>query len=181
MEKNKAIFLDRDGVINDIVLREGKPGSPRKMDEFVLAQGAEKAVRDFKRMGYLTIIFTNQPDIKRGLMKTEDLERMHRFLAEKFPLDEIKTCPHDDEDCCLCRKPKPGMILEAASKWSIDLAKSYVIGDNRKDIEAGKAAGCKTFLIRREYNEDFKNGFDFEIKNLKEAVLKIREEEKKSI
>lgn len=177
--KNKAIFLDRDGVINEVIMRDRKPSSPRKIEEFQLLPNIEGCLKSFKEMGFLNIIFTNQPDISRGLLRIEDLEKMHKIIAKELPVDGIKFCPHDDEDNCNCRKPKPGLIIEAAKKWSIDLKKSYVIGDAWKDIEAGRAAGCRTFLIRRKYNQDLQVGFDFEINNLKETVEIIKNLNKK--
>jgi len=172
--KNKAIFLDRDGIINKVIIRDGKPCSPRKIEEFQLLPNIEECLKIFKEMGFLNIIFTSQPDISRGLLKIEDLKKMHKFIMETLPVDEIKLCPHDDKDNCNCRKPKPGLIIEAAKKWSIDLENSFVIGDTWKDIEAGKAAWCKTILIRRKYNKDFQKDYDFEVNNLKETVEIIK-------
>lgn len=177
--KPKAIFWDKDGVINEVIMREGKPTAPLQLEEFKFLPNIKKYLNQFKKMGFLNIIFTNQPDISRGFLKIEDLEKMHKIIIEELPIDEIKFCPHDDKDNCVCRKPKPGLIFEAAKKWSIDLEKSYVIGDRDKDIKAGKTAGCKTFLIRREYNKDIKENYDFEINNLKEAVKIIKKLNKK--
>ncbi|MGC8851961.1 MAG: HAD-IIIA family hydrolase [Minisyncoccia bacterium] len=108
----------------------------------------------------------------------KELEKMHDFLMRELPVDDIEVCPHDDNDNCFCRKPKPGLILQAAEKLNIDLTKSYVIGDRWKDIEAGRSAGCKTLLIRTEYNKDYRAGYDFEINNLKQAVEIIKKLEK---
>jgi len=180
--KNKAIFLDRDGVVDRVIMREGKPSSPWRFEEFEILPDVKECLEEFKRMGFLNIVFTNQPDISRGFLRIEDLEKMHKVIAERLPVDEIEFCPHDDKDNCSCRKPKPGLILKAAQKWSIDLKRSYVVGDGWKDIGAGKAVGCKTFLIRREYNKDFQTGYDFEITNLKKMVEIIKKlEENKDI
>jgi len=170
----KAIILDRDGIINKIVIRNGKASSPRKLGEFKFLPNIKKYLESFREMGFLNIVFTNQPDISRGLLKREELRKMHKFISEILPIDEIKFCPHDDNDNCSCRKPKPGLILEAAKKWSIDLKKSYVIGDGWKDMAAGKRAGCKTFLMRRKYNKNLQSGFDFGVNNLKEVIKIIR-------
>ena len=172
-KKRKAIFLDRDGVLDKVIMREGKPSSPRKFEEFKLLAGAKECLDEFKKMGFLNIIVTNQPDIKRGLLKIEDLEKMHRLVREKLPVDDIMVCPHDDRDHCSCRKPKPGLIKQAVRKWSVDLKKSYVIGDSWKDMGAGRAAGCSTILIKRKYNEDLKD-YDFKVNSLKEAVKIIK-------
>lgn len=172
--KNKAIFFDRDGVINRVVFREGKPSSPWRFEEFEIFSDIKEILEHFKSLNFLNIIFTNQPDITRNNLNIQELEKIHKFLMENLPIDRIEVCPHDDKDNCFCRKPKPGLILQAAQKLNIELSKSYVIGDNWKDIKAGKAAGCKTFLIRSEYNKDYKEDYDFEISNLKEAVEIIK-------
>jgi len=177
--KNKAIFLDRDGIINKVIIRDGKPSSPRKLEEFEILPNVKEYLKEFKEMGFLNIVFTSQPDISRGLLKIEDLGKMHKIISETLRVDEIKFCPHDDKDNCNCRKPKPGLLLEAAKEWSIDLENSFVIGDTWKDIGAGKAAGCKTFLLRREYNNDYQKNYDFEINNLKEMVDIIKSLDKK--
>lgn len=169
-QMRKAIFLDRDGVINKVIMRDGKASSPWKLEEFEILPGVKECLEAFKEMGFLNIAFTNQPDVSRGFLEVEDLEKMHKIMKERLPIDEVKFCPHDNKDNCPCRKPKPGLILEAAKKYSIDLKRSYVIGDSWKDIKAGKAAGCKTFLLRREYNKDYQKDYDFEVYNLKETV-----------
>ena len=172
--KNKAIFWDRDGVLNKVIMRNGKPSSPWCIEEFEILPDVKRCLEKTKEMGFLNIVFTSQPDISRGLLKTEELEKIHRIISETLLVDEIKFCPHDDKDNCECRKPKPGLIVEAVKKWSIDLDKSYVVGDSWKDIKAGKSAGCKTFLLRREYNKDYKEDYDFEINSLKQMVEIIK-------
>ena len=171
-DKTKTVFLDRDGVINKIIMRKGEVSSPRKIEEFEFLPNICSALKKFQEIGFLNIIFTNQPDISRGLLKKEELEKMNKLILSSLPIDEIIFCPHDDKDNCSCRKPKPGMILEAAKKHFIDLRKSYVVGDGQRDIEAGRAAGCKTFLIKTEYNKNIKEGYDFLVDNL-EGVVEI--------
>lgn len=149
----RAIFLDRDGVINRIIIKEGKPFSPRKFEDFKLVDGVKDILERFRAEGLLNIIVTNQPDIARGLMKKEELQKMHSLIRENLPVDDIFICPHDNADNCNCRKPKPGMLLEAAKKWDIDLNESFMIGDSWKDIEAGRNAGCTTLLIDSPYNK----------------------------
>jgi len=169
----KAIFFDRDGIINKIILRNGKPCSPRTLEEFIILEEAEEAVKILKGVGYKIIIVTNQPDIARGLMRIEDLRKMHNIIKEILYPDRILYCPHDDTDNCVCRKPKLGMIMKAANELNINLNKSLVIGDTWKDIEAGKAAGCKTFLLDTPYNKEVKS--NYRINNLKEAIEIIKE------
>lgn len=149
----QAIFLDRDGVINSTIIKEGKPFSPRKFEDFEFVDGIKNVLERFKTEGLLNIVVTNQPDIARGLMKKEELRKMHNLIRENLPVDDIFICPHDDADNCNCRKPKPGMLLEAAKKWDIDLSESFMIGDSWKDIEAGRNAGCTTLLIDSPYNK----------------------------
>ena len=149
----RAIFLDRDGVINSTIIKKGKPFSPRRLEDFELVDGIKDILERFRVRGLLNIIVTNQPDIARGLMKKEELRKMHNLIRENLPVDDIFICPHDDADNCSCRKPKPGMLLEAAKKWDIDLSESFMIGDSWKDIEAGRNAGCTTLLIDSPYNK----------------------------
>jgi D-glycero-D-manno-heptose 1,7-bisphosphate phosphatase len=153
---NRACFLDRDGVINRIVFREGKPCSPRYLREFEILDNAREFLLQSRARGFVNIIFTNQPDISRGLMAPVELESMHHRIRNDLAVDDIVVCPHDDADACDCRKPKPGMLLMAAQKWHIDLKRSLVIGDQWKDMEAGRRGGCRTILIDYPHNHDAK-------------------------
>lgn len=163
-----AVFLDRDGVLNRIVPRDGHPGSPRSLDEFVVDDEAPRAVARLREAGFRTFIITNQPDIARGLLPSSELEAMMDVLRRRVEVDDARVCRHDDADACACRKPKPGMILDLAARWSIDLARSYVIGDSWKDMEASRAAGCRGILIERPYNVGTR--FMARVASLDEAV-----------
>ena len=143
----KAIFLDRDGVINQLIIREGKAQAPYTLEEFALYPGVEEALVIIKASGYLAIIVTNQPDVARGWVKKESVELVNNKIRELLPVDDIKICYHTNSDNCLCRKPMPGMLLEAAREWEIDLKSSFMMGDRYGDISAGVRAGCKTVLI----------------------------------
>lgn len=174
----QAIFLDRDGVINSTIIKEGKPFSPRKFEDFKLVDGVKDILERFKAREWLNIIVTNQPDIARGLMKKEELQKMHNLIRENLPVDDIFICPHDDADNCNCRKPKPGMLLEAAKKWDIDLNESFMIGDSWKDIEAGRNAGCTTLLIDSPYNKQIDSDLRAnELSALSEMILNSRKKE----
>lgn len=173
---NQAVFLDRDGVINQVVMRNGEPNSPRTREEFVLNEDAADAVHLLKLSGFLTIIVTNQPDIARGKLRREDLDWMLDQVRQCCRVDDVLVCPHDDGDACTCRKPLPGMILSGAQKWGIDLGKSFMIGDTWKDRDAASAAGCRFILIDASYNQNLE--CDLRVVDLKDAV-KIIEEEKK--
>lgn len=144
----RAVFLDRDGVINRCIPRNGQPGPPYTWDEFELLPGVNEALARLRQAGFLLIIVTNQPDVATGVQRPEDVEAIHQRLQQVLPVDDIRVCCHVDADQCTCRKPKPGMLLEAARQRSIDLAQSFLVGDRWRDIGAGRAAGCKTILVR---------------------------------
>lgn len=143
MSGRPAIFLDRDGVLNDVVWRDGKPASPRSADELHVADGAAQAVADFRVAGYLTFVVTNQPDVRRGKMSAEALDAIHAALVQHAPVDEVRACLHDNVDQCDCRKPKAGMLLDLAARWNVDLSRSWMVGDMDRDIVCGRAAGCE--------------------------------------
>jgi D-glycero-D-manno-heptose 1,7-bisphosphate phosphatase len=147
-----AVFLDRDGVLNRVVWRGGKPASPRHVGELAIEPEAPAALAALRAAGLLLFAVTNQPDIRRGLMAPADLDAIHARLADALPLDEIAVCVHDDRDACDCRKPKPGMLLDLARRWNIDLRRSWMIGDQDRDIACARAAGCAGLLIARDYN-----------------------------
>lgn len=173
---NKAVFLDRDGVINKVIVKNGKAFSPRHFEEFELVDNIEGEIKRIKDAGYIIVVVTNQPDIARGKMSISELNKMNEVIHSKMLVDDILICPHDDIDDCLCRKPKIGMILSAVQKYKIDLNASFLVGDSWKDMVAAKNAHCKGIMINACYNE----GVDsFErVRNIKEAVnLIIKEKE----
>jgi len=156
-QKTRAVFFDRDGVINEVFIDEdGSPFSPKKLDEFKLKPGIIGVIKGIHDLGYRTIIITNQPNIARGLTKPEELEEINDFLREELDIDDLAFCPHDDDDNCYCRKPKPGMIEEMAKKYNIDLEKSFMIGDTIRDVGAGEAVGCQTIIVDTDYNQGVK-------------------------
>ena len=152
-ELKKAVFLDRDGVINRSMVREGKPYPPSSPEEVEILPGVGEALKNLKGAGFLLICVTNQPDVARGTQKKEIVEAIHKLLLESLCLDEILVCYHDDKDKCQCRKPLPGMLLDAAGRFAIDLKKSFMVGDRWRDIEAGQNAGCTTIHIEYGYDE----------------------------
>ena len=151
--KNKAVFLDRDGVLNRAIVRDGKPYPPASLAEFEILPGTKEALDKLKAAGYLLIVVTNQPDVGRGTQQKSIVEEMHEVLRTILPLDEIYVCYHGYDGECECRKPQPGMLLAAAREFKIDLKESFMIGDRSKDMEAGIAAGCKTIFIDYHYSE----------------------------
>lgn len=148
-----AVFLDRDGVISRARIRDGKPFPPATLEDLEVLPDVLTALRDLKAHGFELLVVTNQPDVARGSQSRDVVERMHRSLASQLPLDDIFVCYHTDADDCACRKPKPGLLLEAVRKHDIDLSRSFMIGDRWRDVEAGHNAGCKTILIDYGYRE----------------------------
>ena len=149
----RAVFLDRDGVLNKSIVRNGRPYAPTNLSEFELLPGVVEATQTLRTGGFLLIVATNQPDVGAGRVPRDTVERMNAELRKWLPLDDIKVCYHLDRDECLCRKPKPGMLIEAASEWGIDLEASVMVGDRWRDIEAGHAARCKTVFVDAGYTE----------------------------
>lgn len=152
MSQRPAVFLDRDGVLNEVVWRGSTPASPRAVDELAIAPGAADAISDLRAAGFLTFGVTNQPDVARGLMSDQALDQIHDALRQSIVLDDITACRHDNADACACRKPKPGLVLDLAQRWNIDLPGSWFIGDQDRDVVCGRAAGCRTILLARFYN-----------------------------
>jgi D-glycero-D-manno-heptose 1,7-bisphosphate phosphatase len=166
----RAVFLDRDGVINRAIVRDGKPYPPASLDEMTLLPGVPEALRDLKDADFMLIVVTNQPDVARGTTPRAVVEAINRYLAHCLPIDEFRTCYHDSADGCRCRKPLPGALLEAATQHGINLGASYMVGDRWRDIEAGQQAGCKTIFIDYGYNEKQPESADFHVPSLTEAT-----------
>jgi D-glycero-D-manno-heptose 1,7-bisphosphate phosphatase len=148
-----AVFLDRDGVLNEPIVREGKPYPPAGVEELRIYPEAAAALARLKTAGFLLIVVTNQPDVARGAQSREAVEAVNRAIAAALPIDGFFVCWHDDPDGCDCRKPKPGLLTQAAARHGIDLSRSFLIGDRWRDMDAGAAAGCRTVLIDRRYAE----------------------------
>jgi D-glycero-D-manno-heptose 1,7-bisphosphate phosphatase len=153
---NRAVFFDRDGVLNKLVFRDGNYYSPRNIEKFQLYNDAEKVIHKIRDKGYLTIIVSNQPDIARGFLKKSVLNEMTKKIYDKLSVDDIFYCMHDDPDAAGCRKPDTGLIIKAQKKWDLDLRKSIMIGDSEKDYGAAKNAGIKFILMSRSHNKHMK-------------------------
>lgn len=164
----RAVFLDRDGVLNEVVERDGQPASPREASEFRLVGDARTAVARLHAAGLPVYVVTNQPDLARGLLPERELEAMLETLRGDVGVDDVRVCPHDDGDGCVCRKPLPGLLQGLATTHGVQLEDSYMVGDTWRDMEAGRAAGCRTVLLRTWYNDDA-NG-DAVVSTLSEAV-----------
>ena len=171
--KRRAVFLDRDGVLNEAVIRDGKPYPPASVAELLIAPEIKPALLLLRNAGFLLIVVSNQPDVSRGKTTKEDVEAINAALRAQLPLNEIRTCYHDDADQCSCRKPAPGMLLEAALAHKLDLSASFIVGDRWRDVEAGFRAGCKTVFLDRGYREKRPAHADGVVRSLPEAVAWI--------
>ena len=166
-----AIFLDRDGVINRAVVREGKPYPPASMDEFVFLDGVGEACGLLKQAGFLLVVVTNQPDVARGTQSIQAVEEMHAVMCKALPIDRVEVCyDADDSTGSNRRKPKPGMLLDAAHALSVDLSRSVMIGDRWRDIDCGHAAGCRTVFIDYGYKEQLRAQPDIRAASLLDAA-----------
>lgn len=167
----RAVFLDRDGVLNEVIMRaDGKPLSPDTVEEMVIPADVAPSLARLKAAGFRLLMATNQPDIARGRLTRAQVDAMNDHLRGKLPLDAVEVCAHDDPDGCDCRKPKPGLLVRAAARDGIDLSRSFMVGDRFRDVEAGNAAGCRTVLVGNGYGEPFKCQPDVAVRSLTEAA-----------
>jgi D-glycero-D-manno-heptose 1,7-bisphosphate phosphatase len=169
----RAVFLDRDGVINRPVVIDGKPYPPRSPAQFELLPGVTEACSRLRAAGFLLVVVTNQPDVGRGTLDRVTVETIHAEMCRRLPLDLIKVCYHAGEKYgqpCSCRKPNPGMLLEAARELGIDLATSFIVGDRWRDIDCGKRAGCRTVFIDWNYDEPLQEPPDLRAGSLLDAA-----------
>ena len=171
-----AVFLDRDGVINRAVMRGHKPRAPRSLDELELLPGVGEAVSALRAGGYCVIVVTNQPDVARGVTPAAVVDSINERIRAELRLDAVYTCVHDDRDACACRKPKPGLLVNAARDRGIDLATSFMVGDRWRDTDAGLAAGCRAIFIDRGYSERKPERFAVNVAGLPEAAAWILEQ-----
>lgn len=168
--KRLAVFLDRDGVLNRAIVRNSKPYPPDSLAEIEILPGVREGLEQLQAADYLLIGVTNQPDVARGKQQQAIVEQINQVLLDTLPLLEIRVCYHDDKDRCDCRKPLPGLLLQAAKTHNIELTRSYMIGDRWKDIEAGRRAGCTTILIDYKYDEIEQSPPDYRVHSLGEAA-----------
>ena len=169
----KAVFLDRDGVINKAFIKDGLPLSPNSLDELEILPGVKESVLRLKKLNFICLVVTNQPDVSRGKINKNTVIKMNNFLKKEIELDDIFVCYHDDKDNCNCRKPKPGLLLKAGKKWNVDYKQSFMIGDRWRDIQAGKNAGCKTIYLDYNYKDIKPKNPDFVTDTLLNATYII--------
>lgn len=152
-KRQPVVFLDRDGVLIQSLVREGKPYSPRKIEDLVILEGVREAVSLLHRNGFVTVVVTNQPDVARGNLSPDLLSEIHNSIYEEVGVEHFYTCKHDDHDDCECRKPNIGLFKKAVQELDLDASNSFMVGDRWKDIEAGQRAGCTCFFIDNDYSE----------------------------
>jgi D-glycero-D-manno-heptose 1,7-bisphosphate phosphatase len=175
MALRPAVFLDRDGVLNIQLVRDGKPYAPDRIEDFRLFDGAPEACRALKAAGFALVVATNQPDVGRGLIGRDVIESMHAKLQERIPeIDRIEVSydPGRGEKSPR-RKPEPGMLLDAAQALGLDLGASWMVGDRWRDVECGRRGGVRTVFIDYGYDEGHDCAPDFTVKTLHEAVAVI--------
>jgi D-glycero-D-manno-heptose 1,7-bisphosphate phosphatase len=167
---NRAVFLDRDGVVNRGVMQDGRPFAPTDASELQLMPGVTDALARLSAAGFLLIVATNQPDVARGRATRAGIDGIHEWMRRHLPLTAIRVCFHDDADLCACRKPKPGLLIAAAVDYEIQLERSFMIGDRWRDVEAGQRAGCATIFIDRGYHERRPDSPDAIVSSLPDAA-----------
>jgi D-glycero-D-manno-heptose 1,7-bisphosphate phosphatase len=171
--KRRAVFIDRDGVLNRAMVREGRPYPPASVAEVEILPGVVESLRALDDAGFILIVVSNQPDVARGTTTKGTVEAINAYLAERLPIDRFIMCYHDSGDGCNCRKPRPGMLLAGAREFDVDLASSYMVGDRWRDVEAGVAAGCATIFVDYGYDEQRPQLCDCRVSSMQEAALFI--------
>lgn len=172
----RAVFLDRDGTLNASVVRGGLPYPPSTVEEFVLLEGVAAGCKRLKEAGFILVVVTNQPDVGRGTQLQQTVEAMHERLLQLVPeIDGVEVCydPGGSTPPNPRRKPAPGMLHDAAARWDIDLAQSWMIGDRWRDVDCGHAAGCRTVFIDAGYNEALRAQPHFSATDFPSAVALV--------
>jgi D-glycero-D-manno-heptose 1,7-bisphosphate phosphatase len=143
----QGVFIERDGILNRARVERRQLLGPRTLDRFHLQTEVAPLLNELKAAGLILIVTTNQPALARGELSRREFERMHQLVRQTFPIDDILVCPHEEMDGCTCRKPKPGLLIEGAFKWRLDLSRSFVISDKWQDAEAARRAGLTSVLL----------------------------------
>lgn len=177
--KRRAVFLDRDGVLNCAVVRAGRPYPPASVAEVEIFPDVVDALGRLKEAGFVLVVVSNQPDVARGTTPKVTVEAINAYLAERLPIDRFIMCYHDSSDGCNCRKPSPGMLFAGAREFDVDLAASFMVGDRWRDVETGIAAGCKTIFIDYGYTEKVPQAYDYRVFSTYEAVMCILREDQR--
>jgi D-glycero-D-manno-heptose 1,7-bisphosphate phosphatase len=170
LTQRRGVFLDRDGVIVIPEFKSGRSFAPKRLVDFRFYPQAAVSLQRLKRAGFILAVVTNQPDVGNGLIPRSEVDAMHETMTRELPLDAVKACFHGQAERCDCRKPKPGMLLEAAMELGINLKKSFMVGDRNSDVEAGRAAGCATVFIDLGYAEPAPDAPDYVVHSIAEAA-----------
>jgi D-glycero-D-manno-heptose 1,7-bisphosphate phosphatase len=173
--RRAGVFLDRDGVLNRALVRDGVPYPPTSVSELVILPRVPEACSALSSAGLVLIVVTNQPDVARGTQTRSAVEEINAQLCERLRIADVRTCFHDDVDGCSCRKPAPGLLLEAARDWDLDLTGSVMVGDRWRDVEAGRRAGCSTVFVDHGYRERRPEAADLTVPSLADALPWILE------
>ena len=166
-----GVFIERDGILNQARIERQHQASPLTLDDFRVNEDAAPMLHRLKAAGLVIIVTTNQPGLSRGYQSRRELDRMHDLLRRTFPIDDILMCPHDETDQCPCRKPKPGLLVEASFKWHLSLDQSFIISDKWQDAEAARLAGSTSVLVQSPWVGKVHR--DFLVPDLKTAVEKV--------
>ena len=167
----RAVFFERDGILNEARSGPKNQISPLTLEEFKVNVSAREPLQKLKAAGFVLIGATNQPGLTRGYQCRRELDRMHDLLRRALPLDDILVCPHDESDHCPCRKPRPGLLIEAAFKWHINLDHSFVVSDKWQDAEAARTANCTSLLVKSPWVGNVHH--DFVLPDLRTIVEKV--------
>lgn len=166
-----AVFLERDGVLNQVRVAGRSQIPPMCVEEFRIHEGVRESLLRLKAAGYVILVTTNQPSVAGGLLPRRELDRMHDMLRRALPIDDILLCAHEESDRCSCRKPSAGLFTEAAFQWHLDMERSFVISDKWQDASAAFVAGCNSVLIKSPWNGS--GHHDFMVSNFAEACQKV--------
>jgi len=173
----RAVFVERDGILNEVRPGPKNQIAPLTLEEFKVNKSAESCLRKLKAAGFVLIVTTNQPGLSRGYQSRRELDRMHDVIKHGFPLDDIMVCPHDEADHCPCRKPRPGLLIEAAFKWHLNLDHSFVISDKWQDAEAARTAGCTSLLLKSPWVGNVHHDFVLpDLDAIAEKILSLKQQ-----
>jgi D-glycero-D-manno-heptose 1,7-bisphosphate phosphatase len=166
----QAVFLDRDGVVVVPEARNGRGYAPRRLEDYRFYHDARESLSRLKRAGFLLVVVTNQPDVGKGLISHAVIEEMHGRLVRELRVDAVKACTHRQGENCPCRKPAPGMLLEAIREFDLNPSDCFMVGDRASDITAGRAVGCRGIFIERGYTEPMPQDAHFIVTSMAEAA-----------
>ena len=173
----RAVFIERDGILNEVRVGPKHPITPLTLEEFKVNTAAVAPLQALKAAGFVLIVTTNQPGLSRGYQARRELDRMHDVLRRTFAVDDLLVCPHDETDHCPCRKPRPGLLIEAAFKWHLNLDHSFVISDKWQDSEAARTAGCTSLLLKSPWVGQVHHDFVLpDITAIVEKILRLKQQ-----